>query len=200
MWLKISILCKFLGRHLKKRQVVLSKNNIVFYFPLVFCLGGNCPCPSVQVDEIWITVQTSSQPPFHRGLLQTPKNPFFFFFLVLPSFNALFTESIKIARSETKNFSNCLENKKTVKKNKSGCLIGSLKRGQRSYFLIGHLQELGIHISGTLSFLVEQKLVVAAISTNSYKLRRRRNKLKMSVCTNTTQRIHHMVLRQIKKL
>lgn len=199
MWLKISILCKFLGRRLKKRQVVLSKNNFVFYIPLVFCLGGNRPCPSVQVDEIWITVHTSSQPPFHRGPLPPQKIPFFLF-LVLPSFNALFTESVKIARSETKNFSNCLENKKTVEKNKTGCLIGSLKRGQRSYFLIGHLQELGIHISGTLSFLVEQKLVVAAISTNSYKLRRRRKKLKMSVCTNTTHRIHHMVLHQIRKL
>lgn len=38
--------------------------------------------------------------------------------------------------------------------------------GQRSYFLISHLQELGVHISGTLPFLVEQELVIAAISTN----------------------------------
>lgn len=142
-------------------------------------------------------------PPANHLSIEAPLPPQkipFVFFLVLPSFNALFTESVKIARSETKNFSNCLENKKTVEKNKTGCLIGSLKRGQRSYFLIGHLQELGIHISGTLSFLVEQKLVVAAISTNSYKLRRRRKKLKMSVCTNSTQRIHHMVLHQIRKL
>lgn len=38
--------------------------------------------------------------------------------------------------------------------------------GWRSYFLICHLQELGVHISGTLPFWVEQELVIAAISTN----------------------------------
>lgn len=40
--------------------------------------------------------------------------------------------------------------------------------GQGSDFLIGHLQELGVDVSGTLPFLIEQELVVAAISTNGY--------------------------------
>lgn len=39
--------------------------------------------------------------------------------------------------------------------------------GGVSYFVISHLQELGIDISGTLPFLIEQELVVAAVSTNS---------------------------------
>lgn len=51
-------------------------------------------------------------------------------------------------------------------KQKTGCAIRSLQRGQRSYFLIGHLQELGVYISGTLPFLVEQELVITAVSTN----------------------------------
>lgn len=35
-----------------------------------------------------------------------------------------------------------------------------------SDLLVGHLQELGVHVSGTLPLLVEQELVVAAVSTN----------------------------------
>lgn len=42
--------------------------------------------------------------------------------------------------------------------------------GQGSDFLIGHLQELGVDVSGTLPFLIEQELVVAAISTNGCKI------------------------------
>lgn len=53
-----------------------------------------------------------------------------------------------------------------IKRKQRGKKIGWVIRSQRSYFLISHLQELGIHISGTLPFLVEQELVVAAISTN----------------------------------
>lgn len=34
--------------------------------------------------------------------------------------------------------------------------------------VVCHFQELGIHISCTLSLLVEHKLVVAAISTDNY--------------------------------
>lgn len=34
--------------------------------------------------------------------------------------------------------------------------------------LISHFQELGIYIPGTLPFLVEQELVIAAISTNGW--------------------------------
>lgn len=37
-----------------------------------------------------------------------------------------------------------------------------------SDLLISHFQELGIYIPGTLPFLVEQELVIAAISTNGW--------------------------------
>lgn len=38
--------------------------------------------------------------------------------------------------------------------------------GQRSDFLVRHLQELRIHVPGTFPFWVEEELVIAAISTN----------------------------------
>lgn len=58
--------------------------------------------------------------------------------------------------------------KKEKKRKKKNRLCNKIfcRGGQRSYFLISHLQELGVHISGTLPFLVEQELVIAAISTN----------------------------------
>lgn len=42
------------------------------------------------------------------------------------------------------------------------------KNGLCSDLLVGHFQELGIYIPGTLPFLVEQELVIAAISTNGW--------------------------------
>ena len=53
----------------------------------------------------------------------------------------------------------------------------SLQRVQRSYFIIRHLQELGVDVSGTLPLLVEQELVVAAVSTNGYKGRDKEKEL-----------------------
>lgn len=67
--------------------------------------------------------------------------------------------------------------KQEKKKTGKGCVLRSLQRGQRSYFLVGHLQELGVHVSGTLPFLVEQELVVAAVSTNGCRRRETVSKL-----------------------
>jgi len=57
-----------------------------------------------------------------------------------------------------------LQNNKDFHKKKLAA--SSLLMGQRSYLLIGHLQELGVHVSGTLPFLVEEEFVVAAVGTN----------------------------------
>ena len=59
--------------------------------------------------------------------------------------------------------------------------------GQRSDFLIRHLQELGVDVSGTLPFLVEQELVVAAVSTNGCSAERGRDKREKCQSANTDQ-------------
>lgn len=46
--------------------------------------------------------------------------------------------------------------------------IWSLRKGQGSDLFISHLQKLGVNISRALPFLVEEELVVAAVSTNGY--------------------------------
>lgn len=65
-------------------------------------------------------------------------------------------------------------------------MTGSLQRGWRSYFLISHLQELGVHVSGTLPLLVEQKLVVAAVSTNGYEVGKYKTYVSKNSQQNTT--------------
>lgn len=42
------------------------------------------------------------------------------------------------------------------------------REGKSSDIVVGHLQELGVDVSGTLPLLVEQELVVASVSTNSF--------------------------------
>lgn len=90
-------------------------------------------------------------PIVHFCCKDSPKSVF------LPSFDALL-KSVKIRTSATRD-------EKTKEKRLHNT---SLLSSQRSYFSISHLQELGVDISGTLPFLVEQELVVAAVSTNGY--------------------------------
>lgn len=63
---------------------------------------------------------------------------------------------------------------KKKKKRKLGFVIEPSSKAliEMSYFVICHLQELGVDISGTLPFLVVQELVVTAISTNSCEAQR----------------------------
>lgn len=49
---------------------------------------------------------------------------------------------------------------------KKGQVRMELTVSQRSDFLVRHLQELRVHVPGTLPFRVEEELVIAAVSTN----------------------------------
>lgn len=62
------------------------------------------------------------------------------------------------------------------------------KYGLCSDLFISHFQELGIHIPRTLPFLVEQELVIAAISTNGW-IRKDRKKLIVSKCAQKVSKL-----------
>lgn len=120
----------------------------------MFGLEGTHPCPSVQGEEVCTCSYFSPQTSFNVSL-----------------HSMLFSQSLSREREVKHRTSLTAFKIRRVQKNKTACLIGSLKTGQRSYFLIRHLQKLGVHVPGALPFLVEQKLVVAAVSTDGCRVK-----------------------------